>query len=376
MCRREPLDGARWAICAGHEPRVHRSVPTTKSARNAFRAHSCCTTQQGDEWSSWCAALIRSPGSTRWSASERGSSITRHSEAPGGGSAPAPPAAAGIGEQRATLLADGALVGSAFCRAYTALLDRWVSELLGETSGIALVALGSYGRGEMCPGSDVDLLLLHTRPGDIETIADRIWQPIRDAQVELDQSIRTVAEALAVAESDLKTELGLVDARFVAGDEQLAKDLMARAGAQWQRRAPSLLGRIEALVRDRHTMAGEVGFLLEPQLKDGRGGLRDIDVLRRPRRGLRAPRDPTRCARRVGAAARLPRRRSTASPGARPIVFVLEWQDQLAEQLGFGDADELMSRLASAARTVSWTLDRSWRDAHSGATFAAPNGAR
>src|SRR4051794_5696875 len=63
-----------------------------------------------------------------------GSSITRRSEAPGGGTASAPSAPAGIGEQRAALLADGALAGSSFCRAYTALLDRWVTDLLGDTT--------------------------------------------------------------------------------------------------------------------------------------------------------------------------------------------------------------------------------------------------
>jgi [protein-PII] uridylyltransferase len=237
-----------------------------------------------------------------------------------------------------------------------------VTDLLGDTTGVALMAVGSYGRDEMCPGSDLDLLLLHTRPRDIAAVADQIWYPIWDAHVKLDHSVRTVAEALAVAESDLKAELGLVDARFVAGDEQLAKDFIARAGAQWQRRAPSSLRRIEISLRERHAVAGELGFLLEPELKDGRGGLRDIALLQ----ALGAAFPHLEAGPAVHEASELLLACRVALhriAGRATDRLVLEWQDQVAEAIGLQDADELMSRLASAARTVSWTLDRSWRDA-------------
>src|SRR5262245_21713891 len=189
-------------VASGGTPRcsVAPSTGSTTCRRSASR--SSPTTRRRRRWSPRsprplaparsATARSGSPGSTRWSASERGSSITRRSDAPGGGLASAPSAPAGIGEQRAALLADGALVGSSFCRAYTVLLDRWVTDLLGDTGGVALMAVGSYGRAEMCPGSDLDLLLLHTRPRDIAAVADQIWYPIWDAHMKLDHSVRTV----------------------------------------------------------------------------------------------------------------------------------------------------------------------------------------
>src|SRR5215472_11277833 len=101
--------------------------------------------------------------------------------------------------ERASLLADPTLTGRHFCLAYSALADRWLTGLLGDESGMALVAVGGYGRRELCPGSDLDVLLLHDGRRDVAAVAERIWYPVWDAGVPLDHSVRTVKEATGVA---------------------------------------------------------------------------------------------------------------------------------------------------------------------------------
>ncbi len=129
--------------------------------------------------------------------------------------------------ERRALLDDGGLTGAAFCRAYADLADRWLAGLLGEEPDTALVAVGGYGRRELCPASDLDVVLLHRGRGDVGSLADRVWYPVWDAAIGLDHSVRTVKEAVRVAADDLKAALGLLDVRLVAGDPELAEELAA-----------------------------------------------------------------------------------------------------------------------------------------------------
>ena len=264
-----------------------------------------------------------------------------------------------ITAQRAALIADLSLQGESFCRAYTAIIDAWLTALLGDARRVALVAVGSYGRSEMCPGSDVDVLLVHSRSNDVGAIADRIWYPIWDAHLKLDHSVRTVNEALAVAETDLKAELGLLDARFVAGDRVLAADLIERARAQWARRANGSLESLQAMASERYETAGEVGFLLEPELKEGRGGIRDVAMFA-AFASVVGSLDPDLLAepRRVLLDVRVALQRLTGRSDDR---LRLDLQDEVARALDLVDADALVSRLAAAARAVTWQLDRASR---------------
>ena len=108
-------------------------------------------------------------------------------------------------------------------------VDRWLAELLGAELGVALVAVGGYGRRELLPRSDLDVVLLHSGRDDIAGIADRIWYPVWDSGAELDHAVRTVPQARRVARGDLKVALGLLSARHVAGDPGLTEAVGARA---------------------------------------------------------------------------------------------------------------------------------------------------
>src|SRR5690349_21965007 len=116
----------------------------------------------------------------------------------------------------------------------TAQVDRWLAELLGAEAGVALVAVGGYGRRELLPGSDLDVLLLHAGRPDISALADRIWYPIWDSGTRLDHAVRTPREGREVARGDLRAALGLLHARHVAGDPGLTTELRLGVLADWR----------------------------------------------------------------------------------------------------------------------------------------------
>src|SRR5882757_1213985 len=149
------------------------------------------------------------------------------------------------------------------------------------TSGFAIVATGGLGRGELLPYSDLDLTLVHDNmpPDIVSNVAELLWYPLWDANIHLDHSVRTVPEALQVAGEDISAGLAMLDARHIAGDADLAALLVGGARRQWR---TGIASRFEELVE--HTQArwqrsGQIAHRAEPELKNGRGGLRDVQLL-------------------------------------------------------------------------------------------------
>jgi [protein-PII] uridylyltransferase len=233
---------------------------------------------------------------------------------------------------------------------------------------MALLAVGGLGRRELLPGSDLDLVLVHDKRKDARGVAERIWYPIWDDNCNLDHSVRTPKEVLSAAEGDLKVALGLLDARLVVGDEKLAADVLARVNRLWQARRERWLRALIDSVAARHKEFGDVAFLLEPDLKEGRGGLRDVHALRAASKVTSVLNatvgDPAldfaaaELATVVAALQSLP---GTAAASAHRTRLLLQDQDAVADRLGKGDADALMARVAAAARTVAWANDDGWR---------------
>lgn len=273
---------------------------------------------------------------------------------------------------RQKVLDDSSLHGAAFARALSEATDRWLSELLeaatkGDQRNLALIAVGGYGRGELCPGSDLDLLLLHRNRRDIATVAEGLWYPIWDTKAKLGHAVRTMKEALALANDDLDTATSLLSCRLVAGDGELAGELASSAASAWRKRGRKVLAEVDRRVEERHALDDEVAFLLEPNLKEGRGGLRDVHALGwLAATGLMdLPGDPAQVAEayEVILSARVALHRVT---GRSTDVLVLEEQDAVATDLGYRDADVLMATVASAARTIAWTSDEAWHLARRG----------
>ena len=239
-------------------------------------------------------------------------------------------------------------------------VDRWLAGLLGAEAGVALVAVGGYGRREMLPRSDLDVLLLHGGRDDIAGIADRIWYPVWDSGAELDHAVRTVPQARRVARTDLKVALGLLSARHVAGDPDLTERLRAGALEDWRAAAPTRLAELHAAHDERARTSGELAFLLEPDLKEARGGLRDVHAIQAVAAAWVAPAPGPKV--RTAYEQILDARHALHEvTGRRLDRLVLEEQDEVARALGLLDGDVLLRMLAGAARTIAYAVDHAFR---------------
>lgn len=267
--------------------------------------------------------------------------------------------------RRDELVADYSLHGSAWCRRYSDLVDAWIAELWAEvaagSSGVALVATGGYGRAELCPQSDLDLLLLTNNTSQGEALASRLWYPIWDQGLKLGHSVRTLNQALELSRDDLDTATALLTARHLCGDPSLTEELRERALVQWRHGAKWAIEELADNVEERLDKLGEVAFLLEPDLKDARGGLRDVHALSWLDLAQPVLSDPDEVALReayeVLLAARVELHRRS---GRRGDVLLLQEQDAVAAVLGIADADALMKNVVTAARSIAWTSDFTW----------------
>ncbi|MFQ6170233.1 [protein-PII] uridylyltransferase [Oryzobacter sp. R7] len=254
---------------------------------------------------------------------------------------------------------------SAFNRDWLA--EVWRSATGGtRLEGVALAAVGSLGRADAGPLSDYDLVLLHSERSlpakELTALADRIWYPIWDAGVRLDHSVRTVSQCRQVAAGDLIAAVGLLDLAPLAGDAELVAAARSTVAHDWRGNARKRLPQLVEVVAARHARQGDVAQSLEPELKEAHGGLRDMTLLAalaeawladRPHGGV-----------------------DTAHSlllDVRDAVHVVtgrgrdrlgrEDHDAVAALLGHTDADDLLTAVSSAGRTIAYALDGTLRRA-------------
>ncbi len=254
-----------------------------------------------------------------------------------------------------------ALRGADLRAALTDAYDGWLRGLAaGLPPGTALTAVGGLGRREPAPYSDLDLVLLHTgRVRGIAEVAESIWYPIWDSGIALDHSVRTPDQALDVARDDLKAVLGLLDLRHIAGDAGVFAPLRERVLGRWRATAAQRVADLHDLCRARWKIAGEAAFLLEPNLKDSRGGLRDAALLRALATAQLVDDPPAvRDARTLLLDVRGELHRRSGRD-----TDVLRQQDQadLADALGRTGADAVLRAVNEASRTVALSLDTALR---------------
>ncbi len=271
-------------------------------------------------------------------------------------------ASARLRDARAAVLGQPSLIGAPLRAALTAAVDNWLIEMVGEESDVALVAVGGYGRQEPAAGSDLDLVLLHREGWAVADLANSLWYPIWDAGVGLDHSVRTVDQAVAVAREDLKAMLGLLDARHVAGDPALTAALREKVFGTWRRDARKRLPELVAAVAERTERAGELAFLLEPDLKESRGGIRDCLAMTAIAAAwvADAPGDEVRSAYDWLLDVRGELHRRSARGSDR---LVKQEHAPVALALGLSDTDDFLRRVFEAGRIVAYATDEACRRA-------------
>jgi [protein-PII] uridylyltransferase len=246
--------------------------------------------------------------------------------------------------------------------------DEWLQArfaALSPMSGVALVAVGGLGRREAAPYSDLDLVLLHTgRASKVAELAERLWYPIWDSKITLDHSVRTPEQALTVARDDVKALLGLLDLRHIAGDAAMSGPLRDRLLETWRATARRKAADLHDGAQARWRIAGEGAFLLEPDLKDSQGCLRDALLLRALAVGQLVD-FPTAAREAQGVLLDIRDALHRRIERNHNVLYQQE-QDAVAEQLGLAGSDAVLGAVNSAARTIDLTLRNAWRRINSG----------
>ncbi len=245
--------------------------------------------------------------------------------------------------------------------------DFWLASraaAIGLRDGATLLAVGALGRRELCPYSDLDLVIVHERRPDADRLAEALWYPLWDAGIGLDHSVRTPGQVVQVAATDLRAALGLLEARHLAGDPALFEKVNDAVRQSWR---AGMRGRFDELVevsRTRWEKNGDVAHRVEPDLKNGRGGLRDVYLLD----ALAAAQLLDRPGPEVAEARALlldVRTELHRLAGRSRDVLRAQDADEIAAGLDLGDRFELARAMSGAARTVAYAVEVGLRAARS-----------
>ncbi len=244
--------------------------------------------------------------------------------------------------------------------------DRLISELFiasgADSREIAIAAVGSFGRGELSPGSDLDIVFIHSgevAPDTLSAIVNGVLYPLWDRKIKVDHSVRTRQEVRSALQDDLKVAMGLLDIRLICGNSDLVSEVQNMALSEWRANSDRYLNQLKSSLEERYERNGELAYLLEPDLKESRGGLRDITALR---------------AMNLSGALLLPMERVSQAESLLSTVrealhlasgrdkdrLLFTEQDKVAEALGYLDADALMSDVAQSARAVDYLMQMAW----------------
>jgi [protein-PII] uridylyltransferase len=305
---------------------------------------------------------------------------------PAAGAEPSPASAAGsprpakdLAKAVTQLLSAGSrqLDSAALRAALVDLYEFWLvtkaTEIgITDTSGFSIVATGGLGRCEMLPYSDLDLMLLHDDlPAEVVAeVAESLWYPLWDANIHIDHSVRTVPQALKTAATDISAGLAMLDARHIAGDSDLSSLLVGGAKRQWRTGIAPRFAELIEHARARWERSGQIAHRAEPDLKSGRGGLRDVQLLNALSIAQLADVDPTRTlASPVGTLgeahlALLDVRTELHRVSHRGREMLLaQYADEIGAALHIGDRFDLARMLSDAARTITFYVDAGIRTA-------------
>lgn len=221
-------------------------------------------------------------------------------------------------------------------------------------AGTTLAATGSLARGEMTPHSDVDLILLYRGAAPTEAELQQLWYPVWDAKMRLDYAVRTPAECAHIISQDMTAALALLDISFVAGDQTLVEETRAKVLAAWRRGLSKNFDTIVQQAASRWKRSGSVVTMTHPDLKHGRGGLRDYELIRALALGQVCDKPRLSQAHNL----LLDTRTFLHVESRRPRdVLDPEFAADVSLDLHFDDRYELSRALAEAARSIDAALN-------------------
>ena len=180
------------------------------------------------------------------------------------------------------------LSGKSLLLGHSTLVDEFISDCFSRVKAgwaeeaVALVALGGYGRQELFPFSDIDLMILY-RPEfkeRVEEITDGVFYPLWDSGLEVGHGVRTIDESLQHAAEDYFFQVALLDARLITGSAGLFENLMTQYMDGFvEGRRDAFVEKMKQHRDHRRLRFGQHSYLLEPHIKEGKGGLRDIQAM-------------------------------------------------------------------------------------------------
>ncbi len=265
------------------------------------------------------------------------------------------------------------LRGTDYARAHSDATDRWFRDVfhqaLGEPSGLALLAVGGYGRRELCPYSDIDVILIHDDLDHYAEVAEALWYPVWDRGLKMGYAVVTEEQARVLAATELNWATAFLAGRHLAGDPEQSVRFRRLTTEVWAEHGERLLGELADSVHARHEQYGDVAFHIEPNLKEGRGGLRDVhalgwanqvrpgfvdDVLEGVGDGAGGAIDAEA---EILLTARVELHRLSGRAGD---MLSLEAQEDVARELGDRNGNDLLTRVALAGRRIAWRSDEAW----------------
>jgi len=242
-----------------------------------------------------------------------------------------------------------------------AILEDVFARTCGDGAAVSLVAAGSYGRRAPALYSDVDLRFVPNEAAGAEAVAanvDAVMYPLWDAGMTVGHQVIHIAEVIDLARHDLTTATSLLDLRHVAGPSAPLHSLLLQARRELfePTRSRELVQRLEAEVRARHDRFGASVYLLEPDVKSGEGGLRDLDVFGWCRKLGPGPswlsdrEDAVLDA--AGEFLRRVRNHLHAALGRRSDRLTFDAQELVARAMGYGGVEDDEEAVAAAAERM------------------------
>lgn len=270
-----------------------------------------------------------------------------------------------MSNSRTPLLVAPERKGRDYAEAHAAETDRWFRDLAGRVLGslddVALLAVGGYGRNELCPFSDIDVVLVHGEKVDGAQVAEALWYPVWDRGLKMGYVVVTPRQAKTLLAEEFEWATSFLHSRLIAGDQGLASHIDGLVDEAWSQRSEQLLEHLAGTVEARHQARGDVAFQIEPHLKEGRGGLRDVHALVWANRASPGFADDFLSELTADVDTLLEARVELHRLAGRPgDTLTLDDQDGVAKALGDKDGQQLMLRVALAARRIAWYSDEAW----------------